>query len=372
MEGMSITAERVADQLAGLASAGLDLDTYSAGALEILRRAVPFESACLASTDPSTQLITRTHKIDLPDAKDPEFARYEYGVEDVNKFADLAQRDVPVGVLSLDTGGRPDQSARYREFLVPYFDQGNELRAAFQSDGLTWGLLGLYRPTSGAGFSPAEASFVGRVASTIAEGLRASLVASVASGSELDHGPAVLVVDSDDQVVRVSGAAEQRLAELGGDAWGQLPMSLLSIVGAARGFAAGTHGGAPRARVRMPSGQWLVVHASPLAGPDGAVEEVVITLEEARPPDVVPLVVAALGLTAREREVVQLVLSGASTQEIAKKLHLSPYTVQDHLKAIFSKAGVNSRRELTSKVFFEQYAPRIGGEVGPSGWFRDP
>lgn len=368
---MSITAERVADQLSGLATAGLDLDTFSAGALEILRRAVPFESACIASTDPATQLITRTAKIELPDAKDPEFARFEYGVEDVNKFADIVKRDVPVGVLSIDTDGRPEQSSRYRDFLVPYFDQGNELRAVFQSDGLTWGLLGLYRPTSSTGFSPAEASFVGRVATVIAEGLRASLVASVISAAEITEGPAVLVVGANNEVVRVSGAAEQRLAELGGDPWGELPMSLLSIVGAARGFASGTYGGAPRARVRTPSGHWLVVHASPLAGPDGVVEEVVVTLEEARPPEVVPLVVAALGLTAREREVVQLVLTGASTQEIAGQLHLSPYTVQDHLKAVFGKAGVNSRRELTSKVFFEQYAPRIGSDVGPSGWFRE-
>jgi DNA-binding CsgD family transcriptional regulator len=234
-----------------------------------------------------------------------------------------------------------------------------------------WGLLGLYRPTSGTGFSPAEASFVGRVAPTVAEGLRASLVASVAAGVEPAQGPAVLVVGTHDEVVRVSGAAEQRLAELDGDPWGELPMALVSIVHAARGFLNGTYGAAPRARVRTPSGQWLVVHASPLAGRDGGADEVVVTLEEARPPEVVPLVVAALGLTTREREVVQLVLTGASTQEIAARLHLSPYTVQDHLKAVFSKAGVNSRRELTSKVFFEQYAPRMGDDLCPSGWFRE-
>ncbi len=62
-------------------------------------------------------------------------------------------------------------------------------------------------------------------------------------------------------------------------------------------------------------------------------------------------------------------LAGQSTTEIAKRLHISAYTVQDHLRSIFDKAGVRSRRQLVASMFFEHYALRLGQPLDHRGWF---
>jgi DNA-binding CsgD family transcriptional regulator len=51
-------------------------------------------------------------------------------------------------------------------------------------------------------------------------------------------------------------------------------------------------------------------------------------------------------LTGREREIAALAAQGLSSLEIAKRLQVSPRTVNNHLHAAYSKLGVRGRGEL--------------------------
>ena len=124
-----------------------------------------------------------------------------------------------------------------------------------------------------------------------------------------------------------------------------MPPLIWNLVGRLLAVERGEEERPPRARVRTVDGRWAVLDAARLDGPDGGIA---VSVRPARADDVLELVCRATGLTPRERELVVLVVDGLDTKTIARRLHLSEHTVQDHLKSVFAKAGVRSRRELVS------------------------
>ena len=52
-------------------------------------------------------------------------------------------------------------------------------------------------------------------------------------------------------------------------------------------------------------------------------------------------------LTAQERQIAELARDGLSNPEIGARLFLSPRTVEWHLRHVFAKLEIKSRRELT-------------------------
>jgi DNA-binding CsgD family transcriptional regulator len=100
--------------------------------------------------------------------------------------------------------------------------------------------------------------------------------------------------------------------------------------------------------VRATTGGWLNLHASQLVAPTET--RIVVVIEPAEPQSTLGVLLAAYGLTARELDVTRLVLRGDSTKAISSSLHISTHTVQDHLKSVFDKIGVHSRRDLVGHL----------------------
>ena len=350
--------ELVARELVARCHAGLDAVTLKSEFVERLGALIPVDAVFCASVDPATLLFTGAVLHEIPVETTSRFLVNEFLEDDVNKFSALARRPVAVDWLDRATADRRSDSRRYREIMAP-LGLGDELRAAFRSGGECWGFLCLHRDQSSVGFNEADARLIARLSAHVGEGLRRALLVGVADASTDSDAPGVLLIGRDGSVEATTAAGDRWLWELSGPGrqLGVLPVSVQAVLARldAVGRGVGDLNAQPRVRVRTRSRRWAVLHASAIAGLDDG-RHVAVVVESAKPAELAPMILLAYGLTTREAEVAQLALQGRPTKAVARELRISENTVEDHLKAIFTKVGVGSRGELTARVFTEHYA----------------
>lgn len=195
---------------------------------------------------------------------------------------------------------------------------------------------------------------------TLAEGLRlAFLRAATEEVAGLDDPPGVVTLDVDGRIQSCTRHAQPWLDSLAGEF--DAPTVLTSL--AAR---VATHDEASAVVVgtRGP----VALHASHLKSDE---HQLAIVVERPRPLQLTPRIIEAYDLTPRESQVTELVLRGNTTAQIARAIDVSNYTVQDHLKSVFAKVGVQTRGELANAVHVRFYlAPKEAGVTpGPYGYF---
>jgi DNA-binding CsgD family transcriptional regulator len=353
-------SQRSSDKLARLAGQGLDLVSFWRASTEVLASAVPYYWApCWFTLDPASLLVTSHFDEGIPELP-PQWLLHEYYQDDVNKLADVARSRRGVSTLHEATGGDPSGSPRWHANMALGGDQ--ELIAALRiPSGEVWGALGLYRETGQPMFDADELALVQAVAPSLAEGARRALLVGEAVDPEGPDAPGLVVLSHDGEVESATPGVERWLAALPDGDWdaGKLPSAVLAVAG--RALRTAEHPDEPGqvavSRVLSRSGTWVVLHGASLVS-TGA-HRVAVIVEPAHPARIAPLLMSVYGLTEREQEITQLVLQGNSTTEIAERLVVSAHTVQQHLKSVFDKTGVRSRRDLVGKVFFTHYEPRL-------------
>jgi DNA-binding CsgD family transcriptional regulator len=126
-----------------------------------------------------------------------------------------------------------------------------------------------------------------------------------------------------------------------------------------------TRGPAHRARSHLVYGEWLRRARRPRdareqlraayrlfseMGAQGFAARARLELSAAGEPVGAATTEADHGLTPQEARVASLAAAGATNAEIAAQLYLSPNTVDYHLRKVFRKLGVTSRRQLTGSA----------------------
>jgi DNA-binding CsgD family transcriptional regulator len=351
---MVIPAHRLA--FARLLHRDLDLTGFFDAADRLLARYVPFDASCWLSLDPETLLPTSHYSRTYGVADLLSLVSNEFLEDDFNKFRDLARTPSGTGVLSMATAGRLERSPRHAEFLVQHgFGDGDELRAVIRDGSVTWGAIAIHRRTGR--FDETDAARVADVAGLLAHGVRRAIVRSSLGADRAGEGVGLVLLGADGTIEAATRAARRWLGELYDSTGtsGRPPMTVASVADQARRAGAGLTDEVASARVPSRSGGWLRLDAS-LLDDD---ERVAVMLSSGADSGVADVIARAHGLSTREREVVSLTLRGLSTREMAAALGVTPYTVQDHLKSIFDKVGVRSRRELAAQLFIADVVPGL-------------
>jgi DNA-binding CsgD family transcriptional regulator len=342
------------ERLQGLAAASLDTESLREEAIADLSRTIGFDRWCWPLADPVSLLgHSGIAEVDYFPTL-PQMLVLEQQSDVVHK-AELAQAPSPVVSLHERTGGELRRSVRWERCLEPY-GMGDQVTLACRDGHGCWGWIEAHRSSDDRPFDDQDVGMLRDAAPVLGAALRRSIAGTAASASvEPPRPPGVLVIDQSLHPVSWTSTAWEWLRGFPGagmyERAGILPTAVYSVAGRV------ISGRAEPAvmRLRTPAGRWVTVDGEPLQGEEAG--RVAVTIRVSTPQEVLDMLTRICALSPRETELVSLLATGLQTRELASQLFISPYTVKDHLKTVFAKVGVRSRRELISVIMGTAGAP---------------
>ena len=348
MYGLLVASDRergrCRERLRRLSDASLDRESIQREAIADLQRVIGFDRWVSPLADPQTLL-----PLAGPAEHDygPAVARsleLEYSGADFAAMDVLARRTNPAGSLSAETGGDLARSPRWDDVLRPV-GIGDEAVLACRDALGCWGWIKAYRDSADPGFAEEDLDLLAQVGPNLGSALRRKIGEPSGAAVAAPSAPGVIVLNRDLRPVSWTAGAHSWIDALPAAgvfaAWGILPAVVYPAAALARSRSAAT---GAHALERAVDGRWVKIEAAPLDGEDGG--RIAIVLRAATPAETFELLCRAFGLTQRERQVVAALIAGLDTHAVMKSLSISRHTVQDHLKSVFAKMSVHSRREI--------------------------
>jgi DNA-binding CsgD family transcriptional regulator len=342
-----LQSSRCRDRLDALSASSLDCDSLRLEVVAELRRTIGFDRWCWPLADPQTLLpgsglAEHNYGTGVPRSLALEYSTDSFAAKHV-----LARAQTPVSSLSAATSGDTARSARWDEILRPAGIGDVAIVACRDSLGC-WGWIELYRASDDTPFADADLGLLGGISPAVGTALRRHAMHSRDSEAPEPGPPGTIVLDRDLRPVSWTTGARAWIDALPSAqlfaAWGMLP----SVVYPAAVLARSGKPDDARALVQAVDGRWVMIEAATLEGErDG---EVAVNLRSATAKETFDLLCRVYALTQREREVVALLVAGLDTRAITERLFISAHTVQDHLKSVFDKIGIHSRRELLATL----------------------
>lgn len=362
---LTTRAEREAFRSASRACyAGLDSVSLRTELARRVAPVVPLDASSFCTTDPDTGLLTHAVSEGLSFNLARAYLDHVYPSETALTSLDSVRAGKPVVHMI-------DLSRTLRDTLTEAGIEHEMNTLAYTAGGL-WGAWCMMRERGAPPFGERETRFMRMIAPHIARGLKTAALRDTAQPVDTpadcsrSNGAGVVVLDARWRVTLRNSAAAAQLKDLGdiGLRPGELPHAVVSVLIRLR-HNQELAASAPRSRgdaelpVRGRVGQWYTLRASFTEPDEAGQSSAIILIEPLAPREMAPILTRLYGLSLREREVLTLVVRGASTKQIASQLKISAYTVQDHLDKACDKVGVRGRRALVAKLWFDGYAPRL-------------
>lgn len=339
---------RCRERIDALSQSSLDCGALRLEAIRYLKHTIGFDRWCWPLADPET-LVTSSGLAEhnfgpsVPRSLQLEYSEDAFAAKHV-----LARRARPVASLKEETHGDVTRSPRWDEVLGPAGIGDVAILACRDSQGC-WGWIELYRDSSDSAFDDGELDLLESIGPAIGSALRRHAMPRRDETTTTPAPPGTLVLDRDLRLVSWTPSARSWIdalpsAELFAR-WGMLPSVVYPTAVLARSQDSAE---AARALVQAADGRWVTIEAAALEGEREG--EVAVHLRSATAGETFELLCRVYALSPRERDVVSLLVAGLDTRAIATRLFISPHTVQDHLKSVFAKVGIHSRRELLATL----------------------